>query len=64
MYLLVSWNKGALNEERMTATISNARQKIRKEISELNERLKASKDTVQQLKAELVKLEQEEQQLT
>lgn len=48
----------------MTATISNARQKIRKEISELNERLKASKDTVQQLKAELVKLEQEEQQLT
>ena len=48
-------------EERTSATIINARQKIRKEITELNERLKMSKDTVQVLKAELAKVEQEDQ---
>ena len=51
---------GAEIEQRTTASIGAARQKIGKEISELNEKLKACKDAIQQMKAEIAKLEQQE----
>lgn len=47
-------------EQRTTASIGAARQKIGKEISELNEKLKVCKDAIQQMKAEIAKLEQQE----
>ena len=51
---------GAEIEQRTTASIGAARQKIGKEISELNEKLKVCKDAIQQMKAEIAKLEQQE----
>lgn len=54
------WIIGAEIEQRTTASIGAARQKIGKEISELNEKLKVCKDAIQQMKAEIAKLEQQE----
>ncbi|XP_028519379.1 YEATS domain-containing protein 4 [Exaiptasia diaphana] len=48
-------------EQRTINAISTARSKIGKEISQLNERLKASRNQIQTLKSEIVTLEQEEQ---
>lgn len=48
-------------EKRTTATIGGARQKIGKEISELHEKLKVCKDAIQQMKSEIAKLEQQDQ---
>ena len=50
-------------EQRTIASIGAARQKIGKEISELNEKLKVSKDAIQQMKAEITKLEQQDQEV-
>ena len=50
-------------EEKRERTLSNilsAKNKIRYEISELNDRLKASKESNAKLKAEIAKLESEE----
>ena len=49
-------------EKRTTASIGSARQKIGKEISELNEKLKVCKGAIQQMKAEIAKLEQPDQE--
>ena len=55
-------NKGAEIEQRTTASIGGARQKIGKEIRELNEKLKVCKDAIHQMKAEIAKLEQQDQE--
>ncbi|EDO41492.1 predicted protein [Nematostella vectensis] len=47
-------------EQRTTSAIAMARSKIGKEISQLKERLKASKTTIHNLKTEISRLEQEE----
>ena len=47
-------------EKRTTASIGGARQKIGKEISELNEKLKVCKDAIQHMKSEIAKLEQQD----
>ena len=49
-------------EKRTTSSIGAARQKIGKEISELNEKLKVCKEAIQQMKAEIAKLEQQDQE--
>lgn len=49
-------------ERRTTSSIGAARQKIGKEISELNEKLKVCKEAIQQMKAEIAKLEQQDQE--
>ena len=48
-------------EQRTTASLGGARQKIGKEISEMHEKLKVYKDAIHQMKAEIAKLEQQEQ---
>lgn len=57
-------NLGNDVEQRTLSSITNARQKIGKEISELNERLKVSKDAIQRLKEEIAKHEQEDQDIS
>lgn len=52
---------GAEIEQRTTASLGGARQKIGKEISEMNEKLKTYKDAIHQMKAEIAKLEQQDQ---
>ncbi|CAH3037952.1 unnamed protein product [Porites lobata] len=47
-------------EKRTTASIGGARQKIGKEISELNEKLKMCKDAIQHMKSEIAKVEQQD----
>lgn len=49
-------------EKRTTSSIGAARQKIGKEISELNEKLKVCKEAIQQMKTEIAKLEQQDQE--
>lgn len=51
-------------EKRTTASIGGARQKIGKEISELHEKLKVCKDAIHQMKSEIAKLEQQDQEPT
>ena len=48
-------------ERKTTASIGGARQKIGKEISELHEKLKVCKDAIHQMKSEIAKLEQQDQ---
>ena len=47
-------------EDRTIAALQSARKKIRFEITELNERLKQSKDTITHFKEEIRKLEEQE----
>ena len=49
-------------EKRTTASIGGARQKIGKEISELHEKLKVCKEAIQQMKSEIAKVEQQDQE--
>ena len=44
-------------KEKTLASILSAKKKIRYEISELNERLKSSKEAIQKFKEEITKLE-------
>lgn len=55
---------GAEKERRTLDSIANARQKISHEISELNERVKASKDAIQHFQKEIQKVEKEQEDLT
>ena len=52
---------GIETEQRIINAIATARSKIGKEISQLNERLKASRNQIQTLKSEISSLEQEDQ---
>lgn len=58
----ILFHKGAEIEQRTTASIGGARQKIGKEISELHEKLKVCKDAIHQMKSEIAKLEQQDQE--
>jgi septal ring factor EnvC (AmiA/AmiB activator) len=55
---------GAEKERRTLDSIANARQKISHEITELNERLKASKEAIQHFQKEIQKVEKEQDALT
>ncbi|XP_028394067.1 YEATS domain-containing protein 4-like [Dendronephthya gigantea] len=54
----------AEKERKTLDSIANARQKISHEISELHERLKASKDAIQHFQKEIQKVEKEQDDLT
>ena len=50
---------GAEKERKTLDAVANARQKISKEISELKERLKASKEAMQHFQKEIQRIEKE-----
>ena len=52
---------GAEKERKTLDAVANARQKISREITELKERLKASKDAIQHFQKEIQRVEKEQE---